>query len=123
MEEEIIALDEDEQKEYIQELGLEESGLDKLIGASYKLLELITFLTTGPEETKAWTVKKGAKAPVAAGLIHTDFEKGFIRAEIINGQKFLETGSEAVAREKGLIRTEGKNYIMQDGDVCHFLFN
>ena len=123
LEEEIAALDEEEQKEYIQELGLKQSGLDKLIGASYKLLELITFLTTGPEETKAWTVKSGAKAPQAAGVIHTDFEKGFIRAEIINWQKLLEAGSEASAREHGLIRTEGKEYIMQDGDVCHFLFN
>ncbi|MEA1962770.1 MAG: redox-regulated ATPase YchF [Patescibacteria group bacterium] len=123
LEEEIAALSEEEQKEYIQELGLKQSGLDKLIGASYKLLELITFLTTGPEETKAWTVKNGAKAPKSAGVIHTDFEKGFIRAEIINWQKLLESGSEAAAREKGLIRTEGKEYIMQDGDVCHFLFN
>ena len=123
LEEEIVALDEEEQKEYIQELGLEQSGLDKLIKASYKLLELITFLTTGPEETKAWTVTSGAKAPQAAGVIHTDFEKGFIRAEIINWQKLLEAGSEASARDKGLIRTEGKEYIMQDGDVCHFLFN
>jgi ribosome-binding ATPase YchF (GTP1/OBG family) len=90
---------------------------------AYKLLGLITFLTTGPEETRAWTVRIGAKAPEAAGVIHTDFEKGFIRAEIINWQKLLEAGSEATAREKGLIRTEGKDYPMQDGDVCHFLFN
>lgn len=123
LEEEIAGLSEEEQKEYIQELGLEQSGLDKLIQASYKLLELITFLTTGPEETKAWTIKKGAKAPQAAGVIHTDFEKGFIRAEIIDWQKLLEASGETIAREKGLIRTEGKNYIMQDGDVCHFLFN
>ncbi|MCK5320175.1 redox-regulated ATPase YchF [Candidatus Parcubacteria bacterium] len=123
LEEEIAALNEEEQKEYIRELGLEQSGLDKLIGASYKLLELITFLTTGQEETKAWTVRSGAKASQAAGVIHTDFEKGFIRAEIINWQEFLESGSEASARERGLIRTEGKEYIMQDGDVCHFLFN
>ncbi|MCK5510402.1 redox-regulated ATPase YchF [Candidatus Parcubacteria bacterium] len=123
LEEEIAALDEEEQKEYIRELCLEQSGLDKLIKASYKLLELITFLTTGPEETKAWTVASGAKAPQAAGVIHTDFEKGFIRAEIVNWKKLLEAGSEASARDKGLIRTEGKDYIMQDGDVCHFLFN
>ncbi|MCK4540071.1 redox-regulated ATPase YchF [Candidatus Parcubacteria bacterium] len=123
LEEEIAALSEEEQKEYIQELGLGQSGLDKLIQASYKLLELITFLTTGPEETKAWTVKKGTKAPQSAGVIHTDFEKGFIRAEVVNWQEFLEAGSEAAARDKGLIRTEGKNYIMRDGDVCHFLFN
>ncbi len=114
---------EDEQAEYIKELGLEQSGLDKLIKASYRFLGLITFFTTGTDETRAWTIKKGAKAPEAAGVIHTDFEKGFIRAEVINWQKFIEAGSEAAAREKGLIRTEGKDYIMQDGDICHFLTN
>ncbi len=123
LEEEIANLPEAEQAEYIKELGLNQSGLDKLIKASYKLLGLITFFTTGPDETRAWTIKRGAKAPQAAGVIHTDFEKGFIRAEIINWQDFITAGSEARAREKGLIRTEGKNYIMQDGDVCNFLFN
>jgi len=122
-EEEIAGLDDNERDEYIKELGLELSGLEKLIKASYKLLELITFLTTGPEETRAWTVRQGAKAPEAAGRIHTDFEKGFIRAEVINWEKFVEVGGETVAREKGLIRTEGKDYVIQDGDVCHFLFN
>ncbi len=123
LEEEVAGLKEEEQKEYIKEFGLGKSGLDKLINISYKLLGLITFLTTGPDETRAWTVKQGTKAPQAAGKIHTDFEKGFIRAEVINWQKLVEAGSEQAAREKGLIRTEGKDYIMQDGDVCNFLFN
>jgi len=122
-EEEIVSLGEAEQKEYIEELGLEQSGLDKLIKASYKLLGLLTFFTTGEDETRAWTVKIGAKAPQAAGVIHTDFEKGFIRAEVINWKKFIESDGEVQAREKGLIRTEGKDYIMQDGDVCNFLVN
>lgn len=123
LEEEIAGLSEAEQAEYIKELGLEQSGLDKLIKASYEALGLITFLTTGADETRAWTVSRGAKAPQAAGVIHTDFSKGFIRAEVINWQKFIEAGSEAKARELGLIRTEGKEYIMQDGDVCNFLIN
>ncbi|OIO07558.1 redox-regulated ATPase YchF [Candidatus Falkowbacteria bacterium CG_4_10_14_0_2_um_filter_36_22] len=123
LEEEIADLPAEEQKKYIEELGLETSGLDKLIKASYKLLGLITFFTTGSDETRAWTVKTGAKAPAAAGVIHTDFAKGFIRAEIINWQDFINAGGEVPAKEKGLIRTEGKEYIMQDGDVCHFLFN
>ena len=107
----------------LKELGLSQSGLDKLIVASYKLLDLITFLTSGPKETRAWTVKRGAKAPQAAGVIHTDFEKGFIRAEIISYQDFIDCNGEAGAREKGKLRTEGKDYEMKDGDVCHFLFN
>jgi len=123
LEEEIAALAREEQKEYIKELGLAQSGLDKFIRAAYKLLNLITFFTTGPDETRAWTVKAGSKAPRAAGVIHTDFEKGFIRAEVINYEKFVAAGSEARAREQGLIRTEGKDYIMRDGDICHFLFN
>ena len=122
-EEEIVNLNEKEQKEFIKDLGLEKSGLDKLINTSYRLLDLLTFFTTGPEETRAWTVRQGAKAPQAAGEIHTDFEKGFIRAEVINWEKFVETGGEVQAKEKGLVRTEGKDYIMQDGDICHFLFN
>jgi len=121
LEEEIMNLPEDEQAEYIKELGLKQSGLDKLIQISYKLLGLETFFTTGPDETRAWTVKRDSKAPQAAGEIHTDFIKGFIRAEIINWEKLVECGSEPKARELGLIRTEGKDYIVQDGDVCHFL--
>lgn len=123
LEEEIANLAEEEQAEYIKELGLSESGLDKLIRASYELLSLITFFTTGSDETRAWTVKRGTKAPQAAGVIHTDFEKGFVRAEVISWEKFVEAGSEARAKELGLVRTEGKDYIIQDGDVCHFLVN
>ena len=122
-EEEIAQLPEAEQAEYVRELGLEESGLDKLIRAAYELLGLITFFTTGTDETRAWTVKNGAKAPQAAGVIHTDFEHGFIRAEVIGYEKFIEAGGEATAREKGWLRTEGKEYEMRDGDICHFLFS
>jgi ribosome-binding ATPase len=122
-EEEIASLPEEEQAEYVTELGLEESGLDKLIKASYRLLGLITYFTTGPDETRAWTIEAGWKGPQAAGVIHTDFEKGYIRAEVINWEKFLEAGGETAAREKGLIRTEGKEYVMADGDICNFLIN
>lgn len=122
-EQEIASLSPEDELEFIKELGLEESGLNRLIKASYELLDLITFLTAGPEETRAWTVKKGAKAPQAAGVIHTDFEKGFIRAEIINWQDLLIAGSESAAKEKGTLRIEGKDYVMKDGDVCHFLFS
>jgi len=121
LEEEIAGLPEDEQAEYIKELGLDQSGLDKLIRASYKLLGLDTFFTTGADESRAWTVKHGSKGPQAAGVIHTDFEKGFIRAEVIAWDKFVEAGSEAKARELGLMRTEGKDYVIKDGDVCNFL--
>lgn len=121
MEEEISKLPEEEQQEYLQELGIDKSGLDKLIYSSYKLLGLETFFTTGKDETRAWTIKKGSKAPQAAGEIHTDFEKGFIRAEVINWEKFIEVGSEVKAKELGLLRTEGKDYIVRDGDICNFL--
>lgn len=123
LEEEIAALSNEEQVEYIKELGLNESGLKRLIKASYKLLRLITFFTTGEDETRAWTVKKGSKAPEAAGVIHTDFKKGFIRAEVINYEKFIEAGGEVKAKEKGLIKTEGKDYEIKDGDICNFLVN
>lgn len=123
LENEIASLPEGEQAEYIKELGLNESGLDKLIREAYQLLGLITFFTTGPDETRAWTVRKGATAPEAAGKIHTDIQEGFVRAEVIGWKEFVEIGSEAKAREKGLIRTEGKDYVMQDGDVCNFLHN
>lgn len=122
LENEIMNFSEKEQKEYISELGLKESGPDKLIKASYKLLQLITFFTTGPKETRAWTVKAGATAPEAAGRIHSDIEEGFIRAEVVNWKKLIEAQGEAKAKEKGLIKTEGKNYIVKDGDVCFFLF-
>lgn len=123
LEEEIMLLNENEQKEYLDELGITESGLDKLVRKSYEILGLSTFFTTGPKETRAWTIKKGTKAPEAAGVIHTDFIKNFIRAEIISWQKFIEVGSENKAKELGLIRTEGKDYIVSDGDICNFLIN
>lgn len=121
LEAEIASLPEEEQQLYIQELGLKESGLDRLIRAGYELLGLITFFTTGKDETRAWTVQNGATAPEAAGVIHTDFTKGFIRAEVINWQDFIKAGGEVEARSKGLIKTEGKDYVVKDGDVCNFL--
>lgn len=123
IEAELAELPEEEAKKYLGELKLESSGLDKLIKKSYDILDLITFFTAGEMETKAWTIKRGAKAPQAAGVIHTDFEKGFIRAEIIDWQALTESGGEAKAREKGLIRLEGKDYVVQDGDVVHFRFS
>jgi ribosome-binding ATPase len=123
LEQEIASLPENEQAEYIKGLGLNESGLDKLIREAYRLLGLITFFTTGPDETRAWTVHKGATAPEAAGKIHSDIQEGFVRAEIINWHDFIAAGGESKAREKGLIRTEGKEYVVQDGDICNFLHN
>ncbi|MDI6617643.1 MAG: redox-regulated ATPase YchF [Clostridiales bacterium] len=123
IEEEIAALDEDEKKEFLSGYGLEESGLDKLIKESYKLLGLISFLTGGSDEVRAWTVVKGTKAPQAAGKVHSDMERGFIRAEVIPYDLLAKTGSEAAAKEKGLVRSEGKDYVMQDGDVVYFRFN
>lgn len=123
LEAEIAQLPEGERVDYLQELGLLEPGLEKLIKASYQLLNLITFFTAGPKETRAWTCSFGTKAPGAAGIIHTDFEKGFIKAEIIHWQKLLDTGGWGRAREQGTLRQEGKNYVMQDGDVAHFRFN
>lgn len=120
---ELADLEESEAKEYLQELGIEKSGLESLIVASYKLLNLITFLTTGPEETRAWTVTEGSKAPQAAGVIHTDFEKGFIRAEVVNWQTLLDDGGWNQAKEAGHMRMEGKEYVIKDGDTVHFHFN
>jgi len=123
LEQEIATLPAEEQIEYIKELNLNESGLDKLIREAYRLLGLITFFTTGPDETRAWTVNKGATAPEAAGKIHTDLQEGFIRAEVINFKDFIACGGESIAREKGLLHTEGKEYIIKDGDICNFLHN
>lgn len=123
LESDLADLSEKEAKEYLKELGIKKSGLDNLINTSYKLLDLITFITTGPEETRAWTVKKDSKAPKAAGVIHTDFEKGFIRAEVINYNELLKSESWNNAKDKGLIRMEGKKYQIQDGDTVHFHFN
>jgi len=122
IEAEIADLNPEEAKSYLKELNLDSSGLDQIIKICYQKLNLITFITAGPIESKAWTCRKGAKAPEAAGKIHTDFEKGFIRAEVINWQDLLSSGSYATARDKGLIRLEGKDYIVQDGDVVHFRF-
>ena len=123
IEEEISELDDDEKKMFLEDLGLKESGLEKLVRASYRLLGLMSFLTSGEDETRAWTIKIGTKAPQAAGKIHTDFERGFIKAEVVNYQDLLDCGSYAGAREKGLVRMEGKEYIVQDGDVILFRFN
>ena len=107
----------------MEELGIGESGLDKLIAASYKLLGLISYLTAGEKETKAWTITKGTKAPQAAGKIHSDFERGFIRAEIVSYDDLMACGTYTAAKEKGLVRLEGKDYVMQDGDIVVFRFN
>lgn len=123
IEQEIAELDDDEKKMFLEELGLQESGLEKLIKASYRLLGLISYLTAGPKETKAWTIKVGTKAPQAAGKIHSDFERGFIRAEIVSYQNLTECGNYNAAKEKGLVRSEGKEYVVQDGDVVLFRFN
>ncbi|MBQ3891150.1 MAG: DUF933 domain-containing protein, partial [Lachnospiraceae bacterium] len=123
IEEEISELDDDEKAEYLDAMGLKESGLDKLIKASYDLLGLMSFLTAGEDECRAWTIKKGTKAPQAAGKIHTDFERGFIKAEVINYKDLLEQGSLSAAKEKGLVGIEGKEYVVKDGDVILFRFN
>jgi len=120
---ELSELSEEERKEYIKELGIGESGLDKLIKKAYNILDLMTFFASGPTESRGWTIKNGAKAPQAAGKIHTDFEKGFIRAEIISYDDFVKYNGEAGAKEAGRMRLEGKDYIMQDGDVVHFRFS
>ena len=123
IEEEISELDDEERQMFLDDLGLKESGLEKLIRASYHLLGLMSFLTSGEDETRAWTIKQGTKALQAAGKIHTDFERGFIKAEVVNYKDLLENGSLAAAREKGLVRMEGKEYVVQDGDVILFRFN
>lgn len=123
IEEELAGLDNDERAMFAEELGITESGLDKLVSACYKLLGLISYLTAGEKETRAWTIEKGTKAPQAAGKIHSDFEKGFIRAEIVDYKTLLELGSYSNAKEKGKVRSEGKEYVIQDGDVVLFRFN
>mgnify|MGYP002596317572 FL=1 len=123
IEQEIAELDDDEKKMFLEDLGLTESGLDKLIAASYRLLGLISYLTAGETETRAWTIKVGTKAPQAAGKIHSDFERGFIKAEVVNYQDLLDCGTYTAAKEKGLVRMEGKEYVVKDGDVVLFRFN
>lgn len=123
IEQEISELDEDEKAMFLEDLGLVESGLEKLVKASYHILGLMSFLTAGEDETRAWTIRIGTKAPQAAGKIHSDFERGFIKAEVVNYKALLEQGSLAAAREKGLVGIEGKDYVVQDGDVILFRFN
>ncbi len=123
IEQDIASMSPDEKKEFLAELGIGQSGLDRLITASYDLLGLISFLTAGEDECRAWTIKKGTKAPQAAGKIHTDFEKGFIRAEIVPFETLAELGSMNACKEKGLVRSEGKDYVMKDGDITLFRFN
>ena len=123
IEEEIAELDEDEKKEFLADMGVGSSGLDRLIAASYKLLGLISYLTAGPTESRAWTITNGTKAPGAAGKIHSDFERGFIRAEVVNYQDLLDCKTYTAAKEKGLVRLEGKEYVVKDGDVILFRFN
>ena len=123
IEEEIAQMDPEEKEEFLQDLGIGQSGLDRLITACYHLLGLISFLTAGEDECRAWTITRGTKAPQAAGKIHTDFEKGFIRAEVVPFDTLVENGSMAACREKGLIRSEGKDYVMKDGDITLFRFN
>ena len=123
IEAELAVLDGEEKEMFLNDLGIEESGLDKLIKSSYSLLGLISFLTAGPKEVRAWTIKKGTKAPGAAGKIHTDFERGFIRAEVVAFEDLSREGDRNKVKEKGLLRSEGKEYVMKDGDVVEFLFN
>ena len=123
VESDLAELEEDDKKELLNDLGIEESGLSKLIKATYSLLGLKTYFTVGKDEVKAWTFKDGMKAPACAGLIHTDFEKGFIRAEVMSYEDLVECGNEQKVKEAGKMRLEGKEYIMQDGDICHFRFN
>lgn len=123
IEEELASLTDDEEKEMLEALGLKESGLDKVIKASYDLLGLMSFLTAGEPEVRAWTIKKGTKAPQAAGKIHSDIERGFIRAEIVSYDDLIREGSINSVKEKGLMRSEGKEYVIQDGDVVLFRFN
>ncbi|MCO5073322.1 MAG: redox-regulated ATPase YchF [Rhizobiaceae bacterium] len=123
IESEIVQLSDEEAKEYLKDMGLEQPGLDRLIRAGYELLQLITYFTAGPKETRAWTIEKGTKAPQAAGVIHTDFERGFIRAQTIAYNDFVTLGGEVAAKEAGKARDEGKEYVVQDGDVLMFKFN
>jgi GTP-binding protein YchF len=122
IESEIATLPPDERADYLEAVGLKETGLDRLVRAGYALLHLVTYFTAGPKETRAWTITNGTKAPQAAGVIHTDFEKGFIRAETIGYGDYIATGGEAGARDAGKMRLEGKDYVVADGDVMHFRF-
>ena len=123
IEDELGQLDPEDREMFLEDLGIDSAGLDKMIKASYKLLGLISYLTAGPQEVRAWTIKEGTKAPQAAGKIHTDFERGFIRAEVVAYDDLVSCGSMTAAKEKGLVRSEGKEYVMKDGDVVLFRFN
>ena len=123
LEEEVAELEPEEKQAFLEEMGVTESGLDQLVKACYRLLGLISFLTAGPKEVRAWTIQKGTKAPQAAGKIHSDFERGFIRAAVVPYETLVENGSITACKEKGLVRSEGKEYVMQDGDVVEFFFN
>lgn len=123
IESELVELSDEDKIEFLQDLGIKESGLDKLIKATYDLLGLATYFTAGSDECRAWTFKKGMKAPECAGIIHSDFERGFIKAEIMSYEDLEKYGSEVKVKEAGRMRLEGKEYIMQDGDICHFRFN
>jgi len=123
IEQELVSLDPGERGDFLQSLGLDEPGLNRVISEGYALLDLLTFFTAGPKEARAWTVRRGAKAPEAAGVIHTDFQKGFIRAELISYDDFIAYKGEQGAKDAGRWRLEGKEYIVQDGDVIHFRFN
>ena len=123
VESELVELPEEDRADFLADLGVSEGGLKSLIRATYDLLGLRTYLTTGPKETRAWTIIAGMKAPQAAGVIHTDFERGFIRAETIAYNDYVEAGSKGAVKEKGLLRSEGKEYVVQEGDVLEFLFN
>ena len=123
MEAEIATLEEEEKEIFLADMGLEKSGLDRLIKKSYHLLGLISFLTAGKKEVRAWTINEGTKAPQAAGKIHTDFERGFIRAEVVAFDDLMANGSLSACKEKGLVKSEGKEYVMKDGDIVEFRFN
>src|SRR5690606_28065335 len=124
IESEIIQLDDEEERMmFLEEMGLHEPGVNRLIRASYEILDLITYFTAGVKEVRAWTVLRGTKAPQAAGVIHTDFEEGFIRAEVISYEDYIKFGSEAVVKEAGKMAVEGKEYVVKDGDIMHFRFN
>ena len=123
LEEELSDMDKEDKLMFLSDLGLEESGLDRLINASYSLLGLISYLTAGKPEVRAWTIKKGTKAPQAAGKIHSDYERGFIRADVVHFDELMANGTMAACKEKGLVRSEGKEYVMKDGDIVLFRFN
>ena len=123
VEEELVSLEENERADFLSSYGVEESGLEKIIRTGFHTLGLNSYFTAGPKEVRAWTIHKGWRSPQAAGVIHTDFEKGFIRAEVISYEDYIKYGSESACKSAGVMRIEGKDYVVQDGDIMHFLFN